>query len=90
MNESELRAANNDGMDPYWKFQAEPTKIKLYTQKIESLYWIAKRLHDGLERFSDEFLEENKFKDFQHGWIRSSISVADVIKLRKALKELES
>ena len=90
MKESELKDAYNDGMDPYWKPKETPSKIKGYTEKLENLYWASKRISECLGSLSDEFLEENKFKDYQYGYLTTHVALVHIIKLRKALKEIEA
>lgn len=58
-SESELRAANNDGMDPYWKPEFKDVR-PLSFKELENLFYSCKSLTDVFDK-KPEDLEGDEF-----------------------------
>ena len=65
-------------MDPYWR--PDPIPSIDVVQKIETLFYLAEKISDRFNKFSEDELKENNFT--------TQISGTDVLRLRSAIKAM--
>lgn len=79
--ESQLRSANNDGMDPYWKPDTKRDAI-VVLDKIEELYRASSNVVGNFDKFTDEELNEDNMV------LKVTMSTKSWLRLRNAVKQI--
>ena len=81
MNESQLRAGNNDGMDPYWK--PEPSSEIEVFKIMQEIYRELENVAFRFDKFSEEELD--KIKEDKKV-LTTVFTVEQVRKIRRTIK----